>query len=210
MFQDRTDAAMQLSEALVHYKDSNALLLAIPRGGVPIAAIIGERLGLPVDILLTKKIGHPANRELAIGAVSSSGLLLDQRFDVPYAYVEQEAERIREMLREQEAYYRMGRGTLHLEGRPVILVDDGIATGFTIRAAIELVRKAKAAKVVVAVPVAARSTADQLRGIADEWICPSEPEMLRAIGAHYIDFGQVSDEEVVQWLAQAPSDPTPS
>ncbi len=206
MFLDRIDAARQLADALARYRGSRAVLLAIPRGGVPVAVTIGQLLELPVDFLLTKKIGHPANRELAIGAVSAADTILDPRYPVTPFYVRQEEERLRTALKMREDAYRAGRAAIPLAGRPVILVDDGIATGFTMRAAIELARKANASQVIVATPVAARATAYLLRTLADEVICLQEPIILHAIGTHYQDFGQVSDEEVLKWLAGAPTD----
>ena len=206
MFLDRIDAAQQLADVLTRYKGSRAVLLAIPRGGVPVAVTLGRLLDLPVDFLLTKKIGHPANRELAIGAVCATDTILDPRYPVTPFYVRQEEERLRTVLKMREDAYRAGRAPIPLAGRPVILVDDGIATGFTMRAAIELARKAKASDVIVATPVAARETSDLLRALADEVICLQEPIILHAIGAHYQDFGQVSDEEVLEWLADAPTD----
>jgi putative phosphoribosyl transferase len=200
MFVDRTDAGMQLAEALQGFRDSNAVLLAIPRGGVPVAAAMARQLGLPMEVLLTKKIGHPMEPELAIGAVSQEGILLDTRFQVPRAYIDDQVERIRKVLRDREAIYRSGRPALSVKGRSAIIVDDGIATGYTVRAAIELLRQAGAQQVVVAAPVAAWQTMDALRAQADEVICLEVPDELVAIGAHYKDFAQVSDAEVIELL----------
>lgn len=198
MFVDRVDAGMQLAEALEGFRGSDAVLLAIPRGGVPVAAEVAERLHLPLDILLTKKIGHPQQPELAIGAVSLNGILLDPRFHVPRSYIDAESERIRDVLRDRENAYRSGRPALDVKGRTAIIVDDGIATGYTVRAAIELLRQAGAKRVVVAVPVAAWQTVDRLEELADQVICLEVPVDLIAIGAHYEDFGQVSDKEVIE------------
>lgn len=200
MFVDRIDAGLQLAEALGKYRGSDAVLLAIPRGGVPVAAQVARKLRLPLDILLTKKIGHPSQPELAIGAVSLHGILLDPRFHVPRPYIDAEAERIRDVLRDRENAYRSGRQALPVKGRTAIIVDDGIATGYTVRAAIELLQQAGAKRVVVAVPVAAAQTVLQLEELADEVICVEVPDDLYAIGAHYEDFAQVSDEEVTRLL----------
>lgn len=202
MFVDRMDAGMQLAEALEGFRGSDAVLLAIPRGGVPVAAEVAERLHLPLDILLTKKIGHPSQPELAIGAASLHGILLDPRFHVPRSYIDAESERIRDVLRDRENAYRSGRQAIPVKGRTAIIVDDGIATGYTVRAAIELLRQAGAKRVVVAVPVAAWQTVGRLEELADQVICLKVPEDLIAIGAHYEDFGQVSDKEVIALLAQ--------
>lgn len=200
MFVDRIDAGLQLAEALAHYRGSDAVLLAIPRGGVPVAATAARQLGLPVDILLTKKIGHPDQPELAIGAVSLHGIQLDPRFHAPKAYIDEQVGAIRAILREREAKYRAGKASIPLKGRTAILVDDGVATGYTIRAAIELARQAGAREVVVAVPVAAWQTVRQLEGLADAVIAVEVPDDLYAIGAHYEDFRQVDDTEVVSAL----------
>lgn len=202
MFTDRVDAGMQLAEALVGFRGSDAVLLAIPRGGVPVAAEVAKVLHLPLDILLTKKIGHPDQPELAIGAVSLHGILLDPRFHLPREYIDGEVERIRGVLREREAAYRSGRPALDVKGRTAIIVDDGIATGYTVRAAIELLRQAGAKSVVVAVPVAAWQTVDMLEELADQVICLEVPDELFAIGAHYENFSQVSDEEVIALLEE--------
>jgi putative phosphoribosyl transferase len=203
MFVDRADAGVQLAEALRGFRDSDAVLLAIPRGGVPVAAEVARQLQLPLDILLTKKIGHPKQPELAIGAVSPNGMLLDPRFEVPASYIEREADRIRKVLRERAAAYRAGRPAIPVKGRTAIIVDDGIATGHTVHAAIELLRQAGAERVVVAVPVAARQAVQRLRMLADEVVAVEMPGNLLAIGAYYKDFRQVSDEEVAGTLRQA-------
>lgn len=200
MFVDRVDAGMQLAEALEGFRGSDAVLLAIPRGGVPVAAEVAKALHLPLDILLTKKIGHPDQPELAIGAVSLHGLQLDPRFHVPRSYIDAQVDRIRGVLRERDTAYRSGRPALEVKGRTAIIVDDGIATGYAVRAAIELLRQAGAKRVVVAVPVAAWQTVDTLQEPADQVICLEVPDDLIAIGAHYEDFAQVSDEEVIALL----------
>ncbi|WKZ67080.1 MAG: phosphoribosyltransferase family protein [Flavobacteriales bacterium] len=203
MFVDRTDAGLQLADALKAFHGKDAVLLAIPRGGVHVAAEVARALHLPMDILLTKKIGHPNQPELAIGAVSLQGLRIDPSFHVPRAYIDAEAERIRGVLRERESSYRSGRPPLTVRGRTAIIVDDGIATGSTVRAAIELMRQAGAKRVVVAVPVAAVQTVEQLQELADEVVCAETPDDLYAIGAHYEDFAQTSDAEVIALLDKA-------
>jgi predicted phosphoribosyltransferase len=203
MFVDRMDAGIELAKALERFRGTDAVLLAIPRGGVPVAAEVARKLGLPLDILHTKKIGHPQQPELAIGAVSLHSILLDPRFHVPRAYIEAEVERIRSVMREREATYRSGRSALNVKGRKAIIVDDGIATGYTVRAAIGLLRHAGAKRVVVAVPVAAWQTVDMLEKLADQLICLEVPDELIAIGAHYEDFSQVSDDEVIALMDDA-------
>jgi predicted phosphoribosyltransferase len=203
MFVDRMDAGIELAKALERFRGTDAVLLAIPRGGVPVAAEVARKLNLPLDILLTKKIGHPQQPELAIGAVSLYGMLHDPRYDVPRSYIDAEAERIRSVLRERGNTYRSGRRALPVKGRTAIIVDDGIATGYTVRAAIGLLRQAGAKRVVVAVPVAAWQTVDMLEKLADQLICLEVPDELIAIGAHYEDFSQVSDEEVIALMDDA-------
>ena len=205
MFADRRDAARALAAELARYKArKDAVILAIPRGGVVIGAVLAEKLGLPLDVILTKKIGHPDNPEFAIGAVSLTGEAVNsaliEREGIPAEYIESMVARIRESLWQR---YRMYRGTsrpMNVAGRTVILTDDGAATGRTILAAIELLRRDKAGKIVVAIPVAPPDTAEILRRSADETVCLEKPEAFMAIGQSYRDFSQVTDEEALGLL----------
>lgn len=200
MFADRADAGAQLAAALRGRDVEVDLVLGIPRGGLPVARPVADALSVPLDIVVAKKLGAPNNPELAIGAAGSDGSvwrnedLLD-RLGVDETYVDAEAERAIETAREKAATYRGERGTPDLDGKRVVIVDDGVATGATVIAAVRLARSAGAERVVVAVPVGAPETLDQVAAEADEVIALSEPASFGAVGAHYESFDQVSDEE---------------
>ena len=185
------------------------MVLALPRGGVPVAAEVARALNAPLDILLVRKIGHPRHEEFAIGAIASGGVRVMNRLDdgilgdVTPAEVERIVERERAELQRREALYRDGHAGVPLQGREVILVDDGLATGATMRAAVQAVRQLAPSRVTVAAPVGARETCDALQGLADEVVCVRTPEPFRAVGLWYSDFPQTSDEEVRSLLATA-------
>lgn len=205
MFHDRHDAARRLVRELARYRDrEDALVLAIPRGGLPIGALLARELGLKLDVILTKKIGHPDNPEFAIGAVSLAGEAVNsaviERERIPSAFIAGEISRIRESLRQRYKMYRGAAKPLSVAGKTVILTDDGAATGRTLLAAIDLLRKDGAGKIVVALPVAPPDTVAVLESRADEVVCLEVPEEFMAIGAFYSDFSQVSDEEAVALL----------
>lgn len=201
MFKNRNEAATLLAEKLEHYKNKNGIVLAVPRGGVPIGYIIAEKLGLPLEIILSKKIGHPLSPEFAIGAVTLQGLVsYDRMSDVSESYIKEEANRIQKELAVKYKLFMGDRKPTDLEGKIVIITDDGIATGNTLAATIDTIRKSNPEKIVVAVPVAPPDTADRFRNLADEFICLDEPYGFSAIGQFYYDFSQVSDEEVKELL----------
>ncbi len=205
VFEDREDAGRELAKRLTAYAGrKEALVLAIPRGGGVTGAVVANRLGLPLDIVLTKKIGHPDNPEYAIGVVNLSSELVDEdvvaREGVSREYLARRIEAIRAELRRRYEAYRGRRPAPELEGKTVILVDDGIATGNTMLAAVALARREKARKVVVAVPVGPRDTIERLRRLADEVACVSAPSDFFAIGQFYETFGQVEDEEAMRLL----------
>lgn len=207
MFHDRQDAAARLARELRRFKGrSDALVLAVPRGGLPIGGVLSAELGLPLDVILTKKIGHPYNPEFAIGAVSLTGETHDEalarREGISPEWIAGEIARIRETLR---ARYRMyhGKGKpLPVAGKTVILTDDGAATGRTLIVAVDLLRREGAARIVVAVPVAPPDAVELLEDAADEVVCLEVPSSFMAIGEFYDDFSQVSDEEAVALLAR--------
>ncbi|OGR92477.1 MAG: hypothetical protein A2V88_01060 [Elusimicrobia bacterium RBG_16_66_12] len=207
MFRDRLDAAGRLARELSRYRDrKDAVVLAVPRGGLPIGGVLARELGLKLDVILTKKIGHPDNPEFAIGAVSLTDAAINtalvEREGIPSAYISAEIARIRESLRQRYEMYRGAARPLPLKGKTVILTDDGAATGRTLLAAIELLKSEGAARIVVALPVAPPDTVEVLRGGADEVICLDQPAGFMAIGQFYRDFSQVPDEEAIAILKE--------
>lgn len=206
LFENRLDAAMQLIPLLKKYTGEDAVVLAIPRGAVPMGYCIAKALELPLDILLTKKIGHPGNPELAVGSVSLEGSVTDPRFDVDPDYLEHEILRIRAMLRERYTKFMGQRTPVAWTGKTLIIVDDGIATGNTMLASIDLVRRHAPGKVVVAIPVAAEAALQLLKRKADEVVCLDAPDDFFAVGEYYRDFSEVTDEDVIECLQQYDQD----
>ncbi|WP_347159739.1 phosphoribosyltransferase [Pontibacter chitinilyticus] len=202
MLQNRQEAAELLAERLAKYSGQKGVVLAIPRGGVPVAAPIAKALHMPLDIALSKKIGHPANKEFAIGAVSLETVTLDEQVNVPPEYLEAEIKRVREGLQQKYKLFMGDRQHLELKDQVVIVVDDGIATGKTLMATIELVKKQLPRKVVVAVPVSPFAVIDTLLGMVDEVVCLLIPPFFQSVGQFYREFGQVSDEKVMQLLQE--------
>lgn len=200
MIRNRAYAAQLLAERLAHYKGQKGVVLAIPRGGVPVAAPIAKFLGMPLEVIVSKKIGHPANPEFAIGAVSLEDVEVDYRSDVTQAYVEAETRRLQESLREQYKLFMGDIQPVELPGRIVILVDDGIATGKTLLSTVRMVRKKQPRKIVVAVPVAPQAAIREFEAIVDEVVCLLVPPLFQAVGQFYEEFEQVSDEEVISIL----------
>jgi putative phosphoribosyl transferase len=199
---NREEAAEMLADRLEKYKGRKGVVLAIPRGGVPVAAPIAERLGMPLEVVVSKKIGHPSNPEFAIGAVSLEDVEVDERMDVPHEYIRAEVARIRESLQKKYKLFMGNRQPVELKDRIVIIVDDGIATGKTLLSTVELVKKKQPAKIVVAVPVAPQAAIERFKGIVDEVICLLVPPFFQAVGQFYQEFTQTSDEEVIELLQQ--------
>ena len=200
MFYDRLEAGSLLADQLKKFKGHPGIVLAVPRGGVPVAYVVARELGLPLEVVLTKKIGHPLNKEYAIGAVSLSDYFIIPHEDVPESYIPEEVERVRQKLRDMYNKFMGDTETLSLENKLVIVVDDGIATGNTMIATVNLLKKSKPAKLVIAVPVASHQSVTALKKMVDEVIVLHIPEEFYGVGAFYEDFGQVSDEEVQYYL----------
>lgn len=202
LFRDRTDAGRLLARALTAYAGRpDVLVLGLPRGGVPVAYEVARALRAPLDILLVRKLGAPGEPELAMGAIASGGVrVLNEgvvrMLGIPDTAIDTVTARERRELNRRELLYRGDRPAPAIQGKTVILVDDGIATGATVRAAIALVRQRQPAAVVVATPVAPASTCEELRADVDELVCLMEPEAFLAIGFWYESFPQTTDDEI--------------
>ena len=207
LFRDRRDAGRLLAAKLGTYANRpDVLVLALPRGGVPVAYEVARALGAPLDVFLVRKLGIPGHEELAMGAIASGGgrVLNDEvvrALNIPDRVIDAVAAREAQELARRERLYRGGRPPLDVRGRTVILVDDGLATGATMQAAVKAVRQQRPARLVVAVPIAPPETCEELRTEADEVICAVTPEPFHAVGLWYQDFSQTTDEEVRDLLA---------
>jgi predicted phosphoribosyltransferase len=206
MFRDRTDAGEQLAELVAEHDVDADVVLAVPRGGLPVGRAVADALDVPLDIVSARKIGAPGNPELAVGAVASDGTVwlntsLLEDLGVGEAYLDEQTEIEREAAEGKVERYRAGRDPLDLRGETVLVVDDGIATGATITACVRQVKSAGAARVVVAVPVASPSAAERLLGEADEVISVETPPHFGAVGQFYESFEQVDDERAKSYLS---------
>jgi len=202
MFENRKEAGIMLAEKLKKYSGHNAVVLAIPRGGIPIGYEIAKSLSLPLDIILSKKIGHPQNPEFAIGSVSLEDVLVDQYMDVTDEYIKYETEKIRKDLKEKYKFYSDVRTAVEIKDKTVIVTDDGIATGNTLLVTIGLLRKAGAKKIVVAVPVLPLERVEGVNEIADDFAYVLAPKFFPGVGMFYEDFTQVSDIEAKKMLKE--------
>ena len=200
MFRDRQEAAETLSALLRKYQGQDGAVLAIPRGGVPIGAAIARDLQMPLELALIKKIGHPANPEYAIGAASMDSVIVNKSVHVPEDYVAREVKKIQDELKRRYQLFMGNKPAQSLKDKLVIIVDDGIATGQTLMATVELVKHQQPKKLVIAVPVAPPSAIETFKPMVDELICPLIPPDFFAVGQFYIIFNQVSDEEVISAL----------
>ena len=216
-FRDRREAGQRLAEALLPYASSHAaIVLGLPRGGVPVAFEVARRLGAPLDVCIVRKLGVPGHEELAMGAIASGGVeLLNAQTVRELGITSDEVARVvaheRQELERREDAFREGRPALDVRGRVVIVVDDGLATGASMYAAVTALRQREPAEVVVAVPVAPASTCEDLRRIADACVCLHTPAPFYGVGQWYIDFEQTTDDEVRALLAAARSrKPAPS
>jgi putative phosphoribosyl transferase len=206
LFKDRRDAGQHLAGKLTHYSDrDDVIVLALPRGGVPVAHEIAQKLNAPLDIFIVRKLGVPIYEELAMGAIASGGVrVLNEEvirnLRITPEMIEAAAEEEERELKRREVEYRGDREPLDLSGKIVILVDDGLATGASMRAGVRALRQRNPAKIVVAVPVGAPETCQQFEEEVDEVICAKTPSDFGAVGAWYLDFRQTTDEEVCELL----------
>jgi len=200
MFRDRVEAGLQLAEKLRKYQGDPGVILAVPRGGIPVAYAVAKELGFPLDVILSKKIGHPMNKEYAIGSVSLTDYFIIPHADVSQQYIENEIEKLRRKLKEMYHKFMGDKEPENLEGKTVIVIDDGIATGNTLLGTVNILKKSKPGKIIIAVPVASLHAIQKLRKEVDDVISVMIPEHFYGVGAFYEDFEQVSDEEVMFYL----------
>lgn len=206
---DRRQAGTILAEELKEYAHlPNGIVLALPRGGVPVAYEIATALALPLDVFVVRKLGTPGHKELAMGAIASGGIAVFNEDIVQNLHIEQSSidaviQSEQEELKRREHIYRGKRPFPTLLNKTIILVDDGIATGATMYAAIKALKKRNPANIIIAVPVAARSTCEEMTNLVDNIVCPLQPIDFYAVGLWYEDFPQTSDDEVIALLAQS-------
>ncbi len=205
-YKNRFDAGQKLVPLLKKYKKlPNAIVLGLPRGGVVTAAAVAKGLELPLDVTCPRKLGAPFNPELAIGAVTESGegvfnTGLIEQLGIPEGYLQKEIDAETKQAKRRVMLYRQGRPPLDLEGKTVIIVDDGLATGATMKAAIKSVQNAGADQIIVAVPVAPQDTVDEIKTEVEEVVCPYTPPFFQAVGQFYENFDQTEDEDVIALL----------
>ncbi|UPM42316.1 phosphoribosyltransferase [Halocatena salina] len=204
-FADRTEAGRRLGTELIERGVAGDIVLAIPRGGLPLGRAVADTLDRPLDVVVAKKIGAPHNPEYAIGAVASDGSVwLNEdaigTLDIDTAYLEAERTEMASAAREKAQRYRGDRELPTIEGKAVVIVDDGVATGATVRACIERVTNVGADRIVLAVPVGSPQTIDELRSMVDEVVCLETPRNFRAVGQFYDRFDQVQDEQAMTYL----------
>jgi predicted phosphoribosyltransferase len=200
MFKDRIEAGLMLAAKLKKFKNDPGVVLAVPRGGVPVAYAVARELGFPVEIVLTKKVGHPMNKEFAIGAASLTDYFIIPDENISEEYIQQELKKIRFRLKEMYNRFMGDKEPENLKGKTVIVIDDGIATGNTMLGTVHVLRKSKPGKIIVAVPVASKTAVRELSKEVDEVVAVMIPDIFYGVGAFYEDFEQVTDEEVMFYL----------
>lgn len=210
MFSNRHDAGRRLAERLRHLADQQPVVLGLPRGGVPVAAVVAEALNAPLDVLVVRKIGAPMQPELAIGAVTNGGeraFVLNEevvrRLGIDEHYLDDAVQREHQEVVRRQKLYRSGRAAVEIAGRTAIVIDDGIATGATVRAGLQAIRAKSPRRLVLAIPVGPPDSVQALREDVDELVCLASPLQFFAVGQFYQDFSQTSDDEVIRLLDDA-------
>lgn len=201
-FTNRYDAAMQLAKKLEKYKGEDGVVLAVPRGGVPIGFYIAKHLHFDLDLLMSKKLGHPYNEEFAIGAVGLEDEIIEETQGISPEYIDDEVANIHSQLKERYKKFMGNKQPIDINGKIVIVVDDGVATGRTILATLEMLRRKNPRKLIVAVPVSSQEAAERIRRVVDEFICLHTPYPFYGVGRFYKDFSQTTDEEVIALLQE--------
>jgi putative phosphoribosyl transferase len=208
IYKDRKDAGIRLASLLIKYKDrKNLIVLALPRGGVVIGYEIAKALSCPLDIIIIRKIGYPGQPELAIGAVSETGAVvlnegIISTYNVSKDYIEREITKQKNEISKRMDFYRGGKGIPSLDGKTIILVDDGIATGATMKAAISTLKEEKIVRLITALPVSSKDAEEEIKKMVDEWVCPETDMWFTAVGNYYQNFTQVSDDKVIELFKQ--------
>jgi predicted phosphoribosyltransferase len=200
MFQNRTQAGKLLAEKLKKYQKAQGVVLAIPRGGVPIGLEIAKELAWPLELLLIKKLGHPRNKEYAIGAVGLYDRIVIPHEEVPQSYIESETENVRARLMEMQQRFMYNKLPEPLKDKVVIVVDDGIATGNTMLASVKILRKQEPSAIIIAAPVASWSAVEKLNHQVDKLVLLDVPEEFIGVGRFYKDFTQLTDRDVINYL----------
>jgi len=201
-FIDREDAALQLAKKLQKYKDESGVVLAVPRGGVPVGYVIAKQLHFDLDLLMSKKLGHPYNEEFAIGAVGLEDEIIEETQGISPEYIDEEVINIHTQLQERYRKFMGDKQPVDITGKVVILVDDGVATGRTILATLQMLRRRNPKKLVVAVPVSSVDAAERISKEVDEFVCLETPVPFFGVGRFYKDFSQTTDEEVISLLKE--------
>ncbi len=213
MFQNRKEAGLRLAEKLTKYSsEKDVIIIALPRGGVVVGAEIAQKIGAPLDVIVTRKIGYPGQPEFAIGAIAENGKLeindfIVKKHGIPQSYIEEEINRQKAEIERRVITYRGGGKPPSVKDKTVLLVDDGVATGFTMIAAIRALHEEGIKKLVVAIPLSPEDTFQKLKTLVDEIICLEIPEFFLAIGNFYYEFEQLTDEEVKELILNANPEP---
>lgn len=208
VFDDRIDAGTQLAKELMKWKDhDNTIVIGLPRGGVPVAYEVKNALNLPLDVVCPRKIGAPFNKEFAIGAITETGEgifseRIIQNYGIPSDYIAAEVEEQKKEAQKRVELYRQGKPARPVENKRVILIDDGLATGATMKAAIRSLRSEGAASIIVGVPVSPPDTLEEIRELVEEVVCLSAPPLFQAVGQFYRDFSPTEDDDVISIMNQ--------